>query len=322
MGTISDRIIKILRDCEVDEEDVFNEDLVGNEILESLQIVEIVIQMEAEFGIELDGADIIPENFVNVKCMENLIKKYTNEQMGDLGEGVKFTTRNEILWDMIARSAENQVEQSGWKNSFTGELFSDKEMDEFAENVWMKLMPYINGDCRVIEIGVGSGIIAAKIAPYVKEYIGIDISSETIKKTEERMKLQKISNIKLFQGDALTVTTLEAGYADVVIINSVVQYFNNFEEYKKVIDNLSKLIRNGILFVGDILDLDKKNSFLDEIDNYGGKANRDDQWYSKADIGSVKNANIKNVLITDKIGYTIQNELTKYRFDAIYEIQR
>lgn len=118
------------------------------------------------------------------------------------------------------------------------------------------------------------------------------------------------------------MTTLEAGYADVVIINSVVQYFNNFEEYKKVIDNLSKLIRNGILFVGDILDLDKKNSFLDEIDNYGGKANRDDQWYSKADIGSVKNANIKNVLITDKIGYTIQNELTKYRFDAIYEIQR
>lgn len=222
---------------------------------------------------------------------------------------------------MIARNAENQVEQSGWKSSFTGKLFSEKEMNEFSENVRMKLMPYINKDCRVVEIGIGSGIIAAKIAPDVKEYIGIDISSETIKKTEERMRLQEINNIKLFQGDALTVTESETGYADIVIINSVVQYFKSFEEYRKAIENLSKLIKNGILFVGDILDLDKQRSFLNEIEDCCGKVNKNDLWYLKSDIGNIKNAYIKNVLITDKIGYTIQNELTKYRFDAIYEIQ-
>lgn len=80
MSTISEKIIKILRDCEVEEKDVYNEDLVGNEILESLQIVEIVIQIETEFGIELDGADIIPENFMNIKHMESLVNKYAKQQ--------------------------------------------------------------------------------------------------------------------------------------------------------------------------------------------------------------------------------------------------
>ena len=76
--------------------------------------------------------------------------------------------------------------------------------------------------------------------------------------------------------------------------------------------------------MGDILDLEKKDCFLDEISVYGGSANRSDQWYLRDSIASLKNDNkyIKDVFITDKIGYTIQNELTKYRFDAIYEIKK
>lgn len=78
MSTFTDRIVKILRECEVEEKDIYNEDLVGNEILESLQIAEIVIRIEEEFQIELDGADIIPNNFINIKHMELLIMKYLN----------------------------------------------------------------------------------------------------------------------------------------------------------------------------------------------------------------------------------------------------
>lgn len=47
-------------------------------------------------------------------------------------------------------------------------------MDEFLENVRIKISPYINQDSRVVEIGVGSGLIAEKVAPCVKEYIGIE----------------------------------------------------------------------------------------------------------------------------------------------------
>ena len=91
MSTFTDRIVKILRECEVEEKDIYNEDLVGNEILESLQIAEIVIQIEEEFQIEIDGADIIPENFINLKHMELLIKKYLDNCSGG---GLKKYIRN------------------------------------------------------------------------------------------------------------------------------------------------------------------------------------------------------------------------------------
>lgn len=60
-----------------------------------------------------------------------------------------------------------------------------------------------------------------------------------------------------------------------------------------------------------------------EISNSNGNANMKDLWYSRKQIIDLKNSieAIKKVYISDKSGYTVQNELTKYRFDAIYEIQ-
>lgn len=78
MSAVRDKLIEILKECEVSEKDIYNEDLIGNEILESLQIAEIVIQIEENFAIEIDGEDIIPEHFTNLKEMEALIAKYAN----------------------------------------------------------------------------------------------------------------------------------------------------------------------------------------------------------------------------------------------------
>lgn len=78
MSAVIDKLIEILKECEVSEKDIYNEDLIGNEILESLQIAEIVIQIEENFAIEIDGEDIIPEHFTNLKEMEALIAKYAN----------------------------------------------------------------------------------------------------------------------------------------------------------------------------------------------------------------------------------------------------
>lgn len=76
--TLQEKVKQILRDCEVEEKDIDNENLIENEILESIQVAEIVMNIEAEFGIEIDGDDIVPENFINIKKIEELILKYSN----------------------------------------------------------------------------------------------------------------------------------------------------------------------------------------------------------------------------------------------------
>lgn len=81
MDNIKDKVINILRECEVDEKDIYNHNFIENEILESLQIAEIVMNLEDVFSIELDGADIIPENFINVEEIEKLIIKYLGKNV-------------------------------------------------------------------------------------------------------------------------------------------------------------------------------------------------------------------------------------------------
>lgn len=81
MDNIKDKVINILRECEVDEEDIYNHNFIENEILESLQIAEIVMNLEDVFSIEIDGADIIPENFINIEEVEKLIIKYLEKNV-------------------------------------------------------------------------------------------------------------------------------------------------------------------------------------------------------------------------------------------------
>lgn len=316
MDNIKDKIINILRECEVEEEDIYNYNFIENEILESLQIAEIVMNLEDVFSIEIDGADIIPENFINIEEIEKLIIKYLEKNVSSN----KAHSAGEILWDSIARQAQNAIEQSGWKSSFDGKVFSQVEMNEFYMNVKYKVTPYINNKSRILEIGVGSGMIAEIIAPICKEYIGVDISKETIRKTEKRMS--EIKNVFFIQGNALDIANMQINKCDVVIINSVIQYLSSFKELIQLINEITKVIDSGIIFIGDILDIGKKNEYDEKIKRIHGKANKTDNWYSKEQIESLAKSvdRISKIQISEKCGYTIKNELNQYRFDAICKV--
>jgi len=54
-------------------------DFVEEGLLDSFDIVTLVEELEDEFGIEISGTDIIPENFVSVSSIEALIVKCREE---------------------------------------------------------------------------------------------------------------------------------------------------------------------------------------------------------------------------------------------------
>lgn len=51
-------------------------ELLESGILDSLGIAQLVAAIETEFNIELDGDDIIPENFDTINAINALINKY------------------------------------------------------------------------------------------------------------------------------------------------------------------------------------------------------------------------------------------------------
>lgn len=43
---------------------------------DSMDFVQFITSLNSEFGIEIDGLDIVPENFGNIEAVEALVKKY------------------------------------------------------------------------------------------------------------------------------------------------------------------------------------------------------------------------------------------------------
>ena len=74
-----EKLLEILSELhpEVDFEN--NEELIDDGFLDSLDIVTIVTEIDAEFGVTIPAEEIIPENFNSAKALMALITKLDEE---------------------------------------------------------------------------------------------------------------------------------------------------------------------------------------------------------------------------------------------------
>ncbi len=110
----------------------------------------------------------------------------------------------------------------------------------------------------ILEIGVGTGRLALKIAPQCKDFYGIDISSKTIKRAKEN--LQEFDNVTLLLGDIEKYSfdrTFDVVYSSLT--------FMHIKNKKGVIDKISHLLTQGGRFV---LSVDKSQNTVLE---YGSR---------------------------------------------------
>ena len=56
-----------------------NINLINAGLLDSLDMFQLISEIEDEFEIEIDGEDIIPENFRNVDTIVAVVEKYVNQ---------------------------------------------------------------------------------------------------------------------------------------------------------------------------------------------------------------------------------------------------
>ena len=76
MEKLEVRILKILQDINSDVPNDIAVNLLENGIIDSFDMANIVAALEENFNIEIDGEDIVPENFMSVKNITEMIGKY------------------------------------------------------------------------------------------------------------------------------------------------------------------------------------------------------------------------------------------------------
>ena len=70
-----EKILLILADIRPEFDFENENDFINNEMLDSLDLVNLVVSLDKTFNISIDGMDIVPGNFTNVDSILSLLKK-------------------------------------------------------------------------------------------------------------------------------------------------------------------------------------------------------------------------------------------------------
>ncbi|MGW7535480.1 amino acid adenylation domain-containing protein [Amycolatopsis sp. NPDC054798] len=192
---------------------------------------------------------------------------------GDDAEAQERQTRQvsdwQRIWDDAYRSAAEAdwgEDFSGWNSSFDGAPIPVAEMREWLDQTiasLRRLRPK-----RVLEIGVGTGLLLSRLAPDCEEYWGLDLSGTVVEALGRRVAADPVlrERVRLRRGSADDPGDLPRGRFDTVVLNSVVQYFPSGGYLAEVLESLVSLLApGGTVFVGDVRDLRSAPLFHTEV---------------------------------------------------------
>ncbi len=141
---------------------------------------------------------------------------------------------------------------SGWNSSFTGRPIPLAEMREWRDAAVEQILCW--SPRRVLELGVGSGLLLARVVPHVEQYWGADFSAAAVDRLRGQVRAAGWDDrVHLLCQAADVVSDLPAGLFDTVVLNSVVQYFPDADYLDRVLRQAMELLApGGRVVVGDV----------------------------------------------------------------------
>lgn len=148
---------------------------------------------------------------------------------------------------------------SGWSSAIDGLPFSNAVMDSWLQATSDCILAEVGAKAqqkklRILEIGCGTGLILFKLIEYYDYYIGTDLSSEVLHSLRNKIADRFENKIHLLQCAADQIKEHITEKFDVIIINSVCQYFPDGEYLEDVIRKAKTFMSDddSIIFLGDI----------------------------------------------------------------------
>ena len=238
-----------------------------------------------------------------------------------------------------ANAADVTFNLAGWNSSYTGEAIPAEEMRVWVDTTVERILR-LNAQ-RVWEIGCGTGLLLFRVAPFCQRYHGTDISAaalgaltKQIARPELHLLEVTLANRPAHQAD----NGCPGEKFDLVVLNSVVQYFPDAEYLVEVLTSaIDALGDSGSIFIGDVRNHALLNMFHASVETQNAsdkltaaqllqrieKAVRQDaellvdpEFFLAL---KRKNPRISRVEIQLKRGATA-NELTRFRYDVTLHV--
>lgn len=209
-----------------------------------------------------------------------------------------------------------------------------KEAEEWLEKS-IKRIKDINAR-NVMELGSGGGQLVFALAHLYENFTATDYAETAINKLNEKLLADPVrwQNVKAFTAPADDFSMVNKNSLDLVIINSVVQYFPDAPYLIKVIQEAAKAVKSGgCIYIGDM----QSKSTL-EIHHAADQLNRSDNQLTVAEFKNIvsRRVSLEDELTADPDFFYLlpdiipaiksvniqlregrhDNEITKYHYDV------
>jgi amino acid adenylation domain-containing protein len=177
-------------------------------------------------------------------------------------------------WQMLYNETYNQTASDrdptfnfiGWNSSYTNLPIPAEEMREWVNNQVTQILAL--QPKQVLEIGCGTGLLLFRIAPHCSKYYATDFSPISLNYIQQQLTKQEMPQVKLHQKMATDFEGIEAAF-DVVILNSVVQYFPSIDYFIHVLEGaVQATAPGGFIFIGDVRNLQLLQAFHASVQLY------------------------------------------------------
>ena len=155
---------------------------------------------------------------------------------------------------------------TSWNSSYDGGPLPAEDMRAWVEGTVEAVLAC--EPTRVLEIGCGSGLILFRVAPHVAEYVGTDLSRAALDGVAGLLAAQGLGDgrVRLERREADDFEGVPEGHFDLVVLNSVVQYFPSGQHLADVLVRAARTLRpGGKLFVGDVRSLPLGTAFHTDV---------------------------------------------------------
>ncbi|WP_243407604.1 non-ribosomal peptide synthetase, partial [Frankia canadensis] len=176
---------------------------------------------------------------------------------------------NQIYTDEYERipTALTVEDFAGWDSSYDGQPIPVEHMRAWRAATVERIRAL--APRRVLEIGVGTGLLLGPLAPDCEAYWATDFAAPVVAKLRAEVAADpaRFGRVELRQAPAHVTDGLPAGYFDTVVVNSVIQYFPSADYLRRVLLGAFDLLApGGSLFVGDVRDLGRLRAFHSGIE--------------------------------------------------------
>ncbi|HJX26691.1 MAG TPA: amino acid adenylation domain-containing protein, partial [Thermoanaerobaculia bacterium] len=182
------------------------------------------------------------------------------------------------VFDLVAERAVDRITGGGFVSSFTGEAFSEAEVDEYRDRVLGLAEPWLGADRRVLEIGSGSGLLLWEIAPRLSpslgaRLVGLDPSPLTQERNRAEAERRGLGQVELPVGFAHEIESWPDASFDLVILASTVQFFPGPLYLERIVSQALRLLSpGGALLIADVPDARRQEELRQAIHDHRAQA--------------------------------------------------